>query len=328
MSTGGRVNRRLKLAIPWVLSAAVVAYVVLTVDLAKVQEHIVQADLGAFIGIVAAFTLVVFVADSATLLILFRRFLAPVNFREVLAIKGVSYFFNALNYSAGSGSMALFLKKKRDLSFLESLSTLVWLNFIDVLVLVVMLVMGLLVGGDLLPDAQREVVPWLLVGVSCVAAGALVYWQLGFDFFVLGRMRSWRIFRAFREAKGRDYLHLIAARFLFICLYVLMAWATLPTFDIGISLAALWIYIPLLTFVQIVPASFSGLGAIQVVMAALYAHYLGGGDDLEARVYAYSFLIGPLTTLIRLVMGYAFVANISRDFVPKMSELSSVDTEN
>ena len=121
---------------------------------------------------------------------------------------------------------------------------------------------------------------------------------------------------------------LLSARFGFIVLYVLMAWATLPCFGIGIDIGALFIFIPLLTFVQIVPASVSGLGAIQVVMAALYVHYLGGGQETEAAVYAYSFLIGPVTTLIRLVMGYAFVANVTRDFVPNMSEIRDFNAED
>ena len=182
------MHRRLKLAIPWILSAAVVAYVVLTVDLDQVRTSMAEAEMGRFLAIIAGFTVVVFLADSGTLLVLFRRFLGPMRLGEVLAVKGVSYFFNALNYSAGSASMALFLKKKRDLSFLESLSTLVWLNFVDVLVLVLMLGAGFALHADLLPDAQRDLLPWLLLGVSGVAIGALCYWQLGWDFLILGRL--------------------------------------------------------------------------------------------------------------------------------------------
>ena len=317
------LSQRVKAAIPWVLSLAIVGYVLLSLDLEQLQSDIMMADMGRLVGIVATFTLIVFVVDTATLAVLFRRLITPVSYKEVLAVKGVSYFFNAINYSAGSGAIALFLKKKRGVPFLQGVSALLWLNFVDVLVLLAMLAVGVGLSGELLPSEQRESLPYVMAIGMAIAAGALIYWQAGFDFFFLGRLRNWRIFQAFREARWSDYGQLMLYRGLFIGLYVLMNWLTLPCFDLHISFVALLVYTPLLTFIQIVPLSVSGLGAIQVAMAILYGHYLGGGPDIEARVYAFSFVIGPLTALIRIVLGYFFMTNVARDFIPEAKDIAA-----
>ena len=322
------MSQRVKAAIPWALSLAIVGYVLLSLDLEQLQSDIMMADMGRLVGIVASFTFIVFLVDTGTLAVLFRRLIAPVSYKEVLAVKGVSYFFNAINYSAGSGAIALFLKKKRGVPFLQGVSALLWLNFVDVLVLLAMLAVGVGLSGDLLPLEQREGLPYVMAIGLAIAAGALVYWQFGFDFFVLGRLRDWRIFQTFREARWSDYGQLMLLRGLFIGLYVLMNWLTLPCFDLHISFVALLVYTPLLTFIQIVPLSVSGLGAIQVAMAILYGHYLGGGSEIEARIYAFSFVIGPLTALLRIAIGYIFMTNVARDFIPRPEELATVSEDD
>ncbi len=274
----------------------------------------------------AIFVVIAFLADSGTLLLLFRRLLphaqggedaSPLRYRDVLAVKGASYFLNVLNYNAAAGGIALFVHKRRKVSFLHALSTLLWLNFVDIIALMVLLSLGAVFGGRLLPPAVAGRLPWILAVGWLVVLAALVYWQLGMDFMVLGRLRDWRIFRAFHVARAGDFAVMIAARTLFIGVYVLMQWTLLPTFDVHIGLGALLVYVPLLTFVQIVPATVSGLGAVQVVLIALFMPYVSGSSMADARalLLAYSALTGVATTLIRVGIGYLFVANVSRDFV-------------
>ncbi len=315
--------RRLKLLLPWLLTLGIVGWLLSRTDVDAIWQALVRADLAALSAVLVGFSLVVFVADAATLTLLFRRFCAPMPYGEVLAVKGVSYFLNAINYSAASGGMALFIQRKRGVPFLRGLSSLLWLNFVDVVALVAMLAVGLLFGHDLLPGELGHRVPWVLGVGALVVTGALVYWNAGIDFLVLGRLRGWRIFETFREARLSDYARMAVVRAAFISLYVGLAWAALPYFDIHIPLGTLLIYTPLLTFVQIVPASISGLGAIQVVMVALFAPHVGPASaDAAAQVLAYSTISGPGMTLLRLGLGYAFVANIARDFVPRASDIA------
>lgn len=321
-TTGSRgAGKLLKRTLPWIASVGIVVWLFSSVDRQAFLDGLAKAKMVEALVWIAAFSALVFLADSAALKLLFNRLLGPIRYREVLAVKGVSYFLNAITYSAGAGSIAYFAHKKLNVSFLRSLSTLVWLNFVDVISLWVLLGGGWLFGRELLPDpVLADRIGVLLVGVGLIATGAQVYWRYGIDFLLLGRFRSWRIFQSFADATWSDLGVILGVRVLFIGLYVVMAWVLLPTFHIHIDLVSLLVYVPLLTFVQTIPASVAGLGAVQAVMIALYGPYVdpeiaSGPGAAEGMVLAFSTVIGPSTALIRIVLGYFFVHDISRDLL-------------
>lgn len=299
------------------------------IDMDAMASALAHADHGPLLAWMALFTVLVFLADSACLHLLFGRLLGRFSFSEVLAVKGVSYFLNAVNYSAGTGSIAYFVHKRGDLPFLRALSALLWLNFVDIAALLILLSLGMLVGSSLLPEGIAARLPWVVSVGGAIVIGALLYWRLGWNFLVLGRLRSLSIFSAFHDAQMRDYLLLLLARTVFIGLYVLMTWALLPTFEIPVPLLALLIYVPLLTFVQIVPASISGLGAVQWVMIALYApHFAGDIPDgqAEATIVAFSTVVGPGVTLMRLGLGYLLLGRIAPDLLVSEEEIEATRT--
>jgi uncharacterized membrane protein YbhN (UPF0104 family) len=231
-----------------------------------------------------------------------------------------------VNYSAGTGSIAYFAAKRSDASFLGTLSALLWMNFVDVTALLILLGLGFLVEPQLLPEGIRDQLPWVLSVGSVIVLGALVYWRLGVDFLILGRLRTLGIFQAFADATMRDTGILLAARTVFIGLYVAMAWTLLPTFHIHVPISVLMVYVPLLTFVQIIPASVSGLGAIQVVMVALYAPFVltaDAGATPAETVVAFSTVVGPGVTLLRLGIGYALLGRLAPDLVATSEELAA-----
>lgn len=311
------------------LSLGIVVWLGFQIDMDAMVNALAHADHGPLLAWMALFTILVFLADSACLHLLFGRLLGRFSFSEVLAVKGVSYFLNAVNYSAGTGSIAYFVHKRGDQSFLKALSALLWLNFVDIAALLILLSLGMVMGSDLLPVAIGERLPWVVAVGSAIVIGALIYWRLGFDFLVLGRLRTLSVFSAFEDAKMSDYLALLGARTAFIGLYVLMTWALLPTFHITIPLTALLVYVPLLTFVQIVPASVSGLGAVQWVMIALYVPHFAadvGDVNAQATVVAFSTIVGPGVTLMRLGVGYLLLGRLAPDLVVSGEELEATRT--
>ena len=316
---------KLKRALPWVLSIVIVAWLFSTADLDALQAAVLEADLAALLLGVVGFTFVTFLVDGATLVLLFRRLLTPMPALEVLAVKGVSYFLNAINYTAGAAAVAYFAYKKTPgLRFLRSLSVMVWLNFVDVAALLALAAVGMAFGHGLLPE---DLAPQLALVVAvgwAIVVGALVYWRLGIDFLVLGSFRSWRLFQAFRDARMADYLAMVPVRIGYVGVWVLAQWVMLPTFGIHIDLATLLVYVPLLTFVQIVPASVSGLGAVQAVMIAMYAPHVDAPyAEAAARLLGFSTVVGPATALVRIAIGYAFMRNVTKDLVPSEADLAA-----
>ena len=323
------MSPRLKRLTPWVLSLSIVLFLFLTTDVEAVGDALAQADWALLFGGMAAVTLAAYVADALTMVVLLRRFVAPVGVGEVLKIKGVSYFLNAINYSLAAGGMSWVLHKRHGTPFLETLSTLVWFFFIDIIALNVLITLGLLLGPDSLGAAPFMARIPLLVGlIWAVVVGSLWYWNGRFDFIVLGFMRSWRIFDTFRRAKLADYPGMSAMRAAFIMVYVLMHWALLPAFGVHIDLGHLLLYAPFVAFVQVIPATISGLGAVQGVMVALFTAHVPPGAGGSAVILAYSTVIGPLMMVMRLVIGYAFVSSVTRDLVPDKATVEAAQQES
>lgn len=322
------MSHRIKRLIPWVLSLGVVAFLFFTTDVEAVGDALESADWGRLVGLMAVVTVAAYLADSGTLVFLFRRFVAPVGVGEVLRIKGVSYFLNAINYSLAAGAMAWILHKKRAIPFVETFSSLVWFFFVDIMALATLMTFGLLIGGDAIGDASLAAeIPLLLGVIWAIIVGSLLYWNAGFDFFVLGFARRWRIFDTFRRARLADYPKMVALRSAFVMVYVFMHWALLPAFGVHIGLGYLLLYAPLIAFVQVIPATVSGLGAVQGVMVALFTlHVPLGGGDPRAVIVAYSTVIGPLMMLMRLVIGYAFVSSVAKDIVPTSAQVTELQS--
>lgn len=312
------MRARTKALLPWILSLGIVAFLFFTTDIEAVGRALESADWTRLIAFMALVTLISFVADSATLVPLFHRFVAPIGFREIVSIKGVSYFLNALNYSLAAGGMAWLVHKRRGVPFMRALSSLIWFFFVDIIALGLMLTLGWVFGRHLMSGADFiDRVPIVIAVVASVVVGALVYWNLRFDFFFFGFFRKWSIFQCFQEARGADYIRMVAFRATFVLVYVLMHFLLLPSFGVHIPFETLLMYSPLITFVQVIPATVSGLGAAQGVMVALFAsHVPPGHGDARAVIVAYSTVIGPLMMLMRLVIGYCFVATIARDVLP------------
>ena len=298
----------------------IVGYLFWAVDLDAVMAAVEGADMGTLILIMVLSAPLILAADSATLWILFRRLMAPYPYREITAIKGVSYFFNAITYSAGTGGIAYMVHRRWGSGFLHSLSLLLWLNFIDVITLLLIVGLGMVLAGDLLPPQMAEQLPYVLAGGAIISVGAIIYWRLGVNFLVLGPMRTWRIFKAFADATMADYGVMIASRVAFIGVYIILTWMLLPTFQIEVPFLLLFIYLPIGTFVQIIPASVSGLGAVQVVLIALYApHVAPSIADGEAQVLAFTTFMGPATTFVRVMVGYAFVRTVMKGLMGEMT---------
>jgi len=315
-------SHHLKRWLPWVLSAAIVAFLFLSTDLAAVGDALATADWGALVAWMTLVTAVAFLVDAGTIAALMRRFVTPLGYGEVIAIRGVSYFLNVLNYSLAAGGMAWIVSKKKGVPFLRAFAALMWLFFVDVIALGLLLTIGWLVGRDAL-GPFIDSVPIVIAVVWAIVLGALVFWNARFDFFVLGFMRPWRIFDTFREARLVDYALMVALRIALVGVYVLTHWLLLPTFDVSIPFVELLMYTPLVTFVQVIPATVSGLGAAQGVMVALFAPYVVHASDPKAVIIAYSTVIGPLATLIRLVIGYAVMATIAREVVPNEADVEA-----
>jgi len=94
-------------------------------------------------------------------------------------------------------------------------------------------------------------------------AGHLLYWRLGFDLLVLGKLPTWGIFKSFHAAEVTHYLKLAAIRVPFDLLFVLNNWLALRAFGIEVPFLKVLAYVPVIAFIGIVPVTVAGLGTVQ-----------------------------------------------------------------
>lgn len=304
-----------KRILPWVVSLGLLAYLALTHDLAQAWDAFQQVPLFQFFLVAIVGTAIAFFYDTLCLTLLLRRFNAPVTFGEMLPLKGASYLLNIINYNAAMGGMALYLKRVRKVSFLESASSLLFMTVIDVLLLGAAIGAGLLLSGDMLDRAlapeSREYLGWVVAVLGLILVGCWIYWNAGFDFFVLGKLRSWRIFLAFREAKLRDYAWLAGIRGIMVFLYVFITWLFALLFGIDIPFVMMLILQPIIIFVGTIPITVAGLGTVQMVAIAFFAPYATSHADPDSLVLAMSTAGVSVVVLIRILIGYLFLGRVS-----------------
>ncbi len=317
--------------LPWVITSIILVYIGSTTDFGLALEKLEEANFLGFIPTLIVVCAAVFLLDSGCLMLLFRRFNAPVGFKEMLPLKGTSYFLNVINYNAAAASIALFFRNRKGVPLLEALGSMLWMNFIDIVALTTLMLLGMGIAGvDLDPTLQNTLLAFA-GGIYLVLIGSCIYWIRGVNFVFFGRFRDWRIFSTFAKANPRDYLVFIGLRTVFVTTYVVSQWVSMPFFNLDATLRELLLYVPIITFVGTIPlTTIAGLGTVQVMMQEFFYGFAPAGSEAEvlSHINAYSTVTILSFVLCRIIIGYACMGSVTRDFHRVAGVHSSEPIEN
>ena len=312
-----------KRGLPWIGSGVLVTFMLLTTDLPGVARAMGAVDLPLLGLLMVLATLASFFIDSVGVRMGIREVGEHLTFRETLPIKATSYFLNVLNYNAALAGMALYLQRSRGVGFWKALGALLFVNVVDLLGVLVMLSVGmaLSLGTDTFTPvvgATLRVIAW--GGLVAFVAGAL-WFRSDLPLPVLGRLRQRALFAPLRGASLGSWGRLLAARLVLQAQYVLVQYLLLGLFGVDIPFLRLVAYVPVLTFIQIVPISISGLGTTQLAARRFYGPYV------QAAIRAPHAVVDACTTtgivgfsLVRVVLAYFFLGELSRDIVRRGSK--------
>jgi len=311
----------LKRALPWVVSVGLVVWLLATTDIAAVWAAVGSVSVVPLVAVTVGMVFVGYLYDTFCLALVLRHFGAPVRFGELLPLKGASYFLNIVNYNAAAGGMAFHLSRTRNVPFLETASTFLFMNVADVAALALLVTLGLLGAGDLLGADARTGLWTTVAVVGSAVAGTWLYWNGRQDFFVLGRLRSWRIFQAFARARLVDYGWVTGLRIGLLLQYILLMWAYLGLFGIHVPLWAMLALHPIIVFLWTVPISIAGLGTVQVAQRLLYAPFVDPSvADPLPLIDACSTTMIFATVLVRVLIGYASMRRVSAEWRAALAE--------
>jgi len=305
-------------------TAALLCYLGWTTDIPTVLAAFSDVNLPLVLGVALVGTATTFATDSLCVSLAFSRFVSPLCYREALPVKATSYFLNILNYNAALVGMALYVKRSKGAPFWKALGSLFFLNVTDILALCTTLAIGLVVttGTDTLAPATLGVAWLIVVGGLCGGALGLLMLRLNIKIPVLTRIMKADVLAPLTQVKATQLLGFVGLRIFFLLQYFVCQYAFLPLFGITVPFARLLVYLPILTFIQIVPISISGLGTVQLVMRHFLSGYVAvAAAEPFAVVDACSTAAIFGFLLFRVLLAYAFLGKLSREVIAQAGSI-------
>ena len=286
---------------PWLVAAALLAWIFDRVPIADAVEALRAASLGAFLAGATGAVLFWFLLESRAYAFLFSRFNAPLSWAEARSLRGLTYMLTPINWNLGTAAIVLHLRRTKQLAAVDVASSLLLYTAADGIVIPSML----LVGGLALPSGT-------LLGNAAFYAALFVLGQILLLALVmtnaphwrwLERLRRVRVFQAYRKASIVDLLVLLAARTTYMAGFVLLFWWGSAAFGIELPLAFAIGSMPLVLLSGVVTPG--GLGSQQAAMLLLYEPY---GE--EAAILGFGLAYPVAVILLRVAIGLRYMPDL------------------
>ncbi|MCC6640022.1 MAG: flippase-like domain-containing protein [Deltaproteobacteria bacterium] len=304
-----RLLHLLRRLLPWTISITALAYVFgwLT-DWRALLAAMKGADVPAFVAVVAIDKVAFFLGWSLLQAEAVRRFVRPVPYAQVLAVRGGSELVRAVNGNLADVAVVVGLMQVTgaSLATIVAASTFPYFGHIAVLLLQATVSIPLLGGGI---AANRDVA--IAVGIG---------WLIALGAYLLVRFAP-SMPRVARSSAG-VWLGRVRPRALlpyfgwFLALAVVdigFQWLATRAFGIPIPWPVLAARIPIL-YVAISVPSLAGFGPRELTWAYLFSEY-GTRDALVA----YAFATNAIFLVLHVVIGVAFLPR-AIDLVLRMRE--------
>ena len=216
------------------------------------------------------------------------------------------YFLQIINSLVASGALILFLHTRRGARWLTAGGTLLFLGFVDVMLLSSLSILSIVIT----PGSPLR--PGLFYAVGVVVAGCFV----GSFFLTWGKRLSsrsslrWIYERSslatFRLARPSQFIKLAAIKLLICVAAGLALYGQFVSFHIRVPLAQALALSPLVVAIGNSPFSPGGIGTTQILFTFGFAAFAGKGD-----LFALSLAVSAFNLLVRIPMGLAMGASLT-----------------
>ncbi len=287
----------LRRLLPWTISFAALAYVFgwLT-DWKALVAAMKSANIPAFVAILVIDKLVFFIGWALLQAEALRRFVRPVRYTQVLAVRGGAELLRAVNGGLADAALVLGLVQvtESSLGTVVAASTFPYFGHIAVLLLQATLAVPLLAGGL---AANRDV-------ATLVGAG----WLIALAIFLFVRLAP-AMPRLARSSAGiwigrfrpRALMPYFAWFFVLAVIDIAFQWFATRAFGIPIPWPVLAARIPIL-YVAISLPSLGGFGPRELTWAYLFSGY----GSREALI-AYAFATNAIFLALSVAIGVVFL---------------------
>jgi hypothetical protein len=302
---GGRARR----ALPFALAAALVAFVLGRLDLDAFRAALSRVDAPLFSAFAVLFVLALLGADTFATVLVYRRLIAPVAFRDFFVLRGASYLPSLLNHHVGQAFITVFLARVHavPLARVAGATLVVYASWLGCL---------LLLGAVAVPANGGP-----LAGSAALLAAGVLY--LAVLALRPARLARTKLFAPLFEAGVRGHLVALAARLPHLLILFAGTWLPFWFFGVRIPLGAALTYIPILMVAVTLPITPQGFGTRDVLAAALFEGFAAGAtrDARLAAIAAATTTWAVALTLVEAALGLALL----RGVLPHMEAKNPAD---
>jgi uncharacterized membrane protein YbhN (UPF0104 family) len=280
---------RLRVALPWLCGAAILALVFARVDAGATLDAVRAANLRLYVPLAIAFTALWLALDAFVLRGLFARVGADLPFGAMVHARASTYPWMALSFDLANAALVAGLRKRSGVPVPSLFGAMLTHYVCDLVALSTLAAAAALALSGPYSALLRPV----LVAVALATLAVLVGGRLGVS--SLGRGKLAQALRAFRP---RDLARVVALRWIFYASFAVFVWLTLPCFALRAPFLDVLARMPLVQSVAALPIAPGGVGTAQAAMLALFA-----GFGPPARWLAYSLAYGATLVLLRVPLG-------------------------
>jgi uncharacterized membrane protein YbhN (UPF0104 family) len=292
-------RQRLQAIIPWIVAAAMLAWLFHIVPFDTLAHTVRRAPLGLFIALVVGYVLVTLAADSFATWITFRRSLpgVPVTWLETALMRGASYLLAVLHYGVGQGGLAWFLHRKHKVPLARSAGAVMIITGVNVILVAFTAAVGVALGGAPASPGLRILV--LVLSCAFPAYLAVIAARPGF-------LRKRAVLAPLFDAGVVGHLAAAAARLPHIAVLLLGHILAMRLFGVKPPLGQALALLPIVFVVATLPIAPSGLGTAQAAAVALLSPFAAGTpEERQAAVLGYSLALQFLSLIGQALLGVA-----------------------
>jgi Lysylphosphatidylglycerol synthase TM region len=258
---------RWRRALPFALAAALVAFVLSRLDYRAFLAALARVDAPLFAAFAAVFVLALCAADTFATVLVYRRSVARVAFRDFFVLRGASYLPSLLNHHVGQAFITVFLARVHDvpLARVAGATLLVYASWCGCLLL--------LAAAAFPACGEGPALSALLLGAGSLYLAVLAARP--------SRLTRVGLLAPLFEAGVRGHLLALAARVPHLLVLFAGTWLPFWFFDVRIPLGPALKYVPLLMVAVTLPVTPQGFGTRDLLAAALFERFAAGATREE-----------------------------------------------
>jgi hypothetical protein len=292
----------IKRVVPWLVAAALLAYVFHTVPFGRISAEMKRVGFWGVFAFSFVYFLYTYAADVLPTYYTFRWFCAPLKLWDIIVIRGATYLLALLNYNLGQGGIIYIVGRRKEVGIARATGTVLLTMGVMLVALLLLAGIGSWLGDP--HDARLRLVRVISTGGFAAFGLYLVVIKIRPD-FLARRALLQPLFDAGILGTFKAFL----VRFPHVAGHVVFQWFLLRMFHVDLPFTAGATLLPVVFVIGWIPITVQGLGTQQVAAMELLGKYATGATlvDQRAQIVAWGLTVSAIFVVYGVLTGLVFL---------------------